>query len=162
MDELRGNNKEFHNKMITKHQKMHGKYSIREKETSGSSDDIHPGETEEDIDEEIVYEPPVLGLLRGGDKWITLPSYKPTHPVGAKVMSCAILYEHLGWKTHEGVASVFGKGNSSKVCAFHKNQQGNTIEECLQLNEESVGRSTLGTSRTCGVIISFSHMTSHS
>ena len=48
-------------------------------------------------------------------------------------MSCVVLYEHLGWKPHEGVASVFGQENSSKVSAFHPNQQGHTIEEWIQL-----------------------------
>ena len=82
MDELRENNKAFHNNMIPKHQKMHGKYSIREKETSGCPDDTHPGATGKDIDKEIIFKPLFLGCLKGGDKWITLPAYEPTHRVG--------------------------------------------------------------------------------
>lgn len=79
MDELREKNKVFHHNMITK------------QEASGGLDDTHPGAIEEDIDEEIVYKPPFLGSLRGGDKWITLPAYEPTHRVGEKVMSYTVL-----------------------------------------------------------------------
>lgn len=74
-----------------------------------------------------------MGRLRGGDKWITLLAYEPTHTVGAKVMSCSLLYEHIEWKPHEKTITIFGHENPSMVCAFCLNQQGHTIKEYVHL-----------------------------
>lgn len=46
---------------------------------------------------------------------------------------CALVYEHLNWKPHEGVASGFEHVNSPKVCSFHPNHGGHTIDECVLL-----------------------------
>ena len=54
MSALRKNNKTFHHNMTDKLQKIREKYSIREQEASGGPDDTHPGDTEEDVNEEIV------------------------------------------------------------------------------------------------------------
>uniref|UniRef100_M1DD01 Uncharacterized protein n=1 Tax=Solanum tuberosum TaxID=4113 RepID=M1DD01_SOLTU len=99
--------------------------------------DTNPGATEEVADEEIIYTPPFLVRLNGGDKKITLPAYERTHSVGARVMPCALIYEYLKasgtLKPLEGTTFGFGHESSQKTCAYHPNQRGHTIEECVEL-----------------------------
>ena len=83
--------------MITKLQKKRAKNSPCEQGASGGPNDTHPGATVENAEEEIIYKPPFVGRMRGGDKWITLPDNESMYSVGARVMSCALLYEHFGW-----------------------------------------------------------------
>ncbi|KAH0663233.1 hypothetical protein KY284_028164 [Solanum tuberosum] len=118
-------------------QKIRGKCSFFNQEANSGPKDTHPGATEEDVDEEIIYMPPFLGRLKRGDQKITLPAYERTHSVGARVVSCALIYEHLKTlgmlKPLEGTAFGFGHESSQKTCAYHSNQRGHTIEECMEL-----------------------------
>ena len=84
MTEVRRKNKAFHKDMIAKLQKMHGKYSIRDQEDTIGPEDTQLGETREDINKEIIYIPPFLARI--SDKRTSLPTYEPTHSVGAKVV----------------------------------------------------------------------------
>ncbi|KAH0781613.1 hypothetical protein KY290_001211 [Solanum tuberosum] len=81
--------------------------------------------------------PPFLGRLKGGDKKITLPAYERTHSVGARVVPGALVYEHLKalgmLKPLEGTTFGFGHESSQKTCAYHPDQRGHTIEECVEL-----------------------------
>uniref|UniRef100_M1DNZ5 Integrase core domain containing protein n=1 Tax=Solanum tuberosum TaxID=4113 RepID=M1DNZ5_SOLTU len=84
------------NKDITMRlQKIRGKCFFFNQEANNGPQDTHPGATEEDVDEDIIYMPPFLGRLKGGDKRITLPAYVWTRSVGARVVPCALIYEHL-------------------------------------------------------------------
>ncbi|TMX02960.1 hypothetical protein EJD97_019109 [Solanum chilense] len=67
MAALRKKNKAFHSDMIDKLQKMGKKYPVYEQGAKSGPDNAHPEATEEDDDEEIVYKPPFLGRLKGGD-----------------------------------------------------------------------------------------------
>ena len=64
---LRKNNKSFHSNMIDNLQKMGKKYPINEQGANNGPDNVYPEATEEDEDEEIIYTPPFLGRLKGGD-----------------------------------------------------------------------------------------------
>ncbi|KAH0743596.1 hypothetical protein KY290_031589 [Solanum tuberosum] len=81
--------------------------------------------------------PPFLGRLKGGDKKITLSAYERTHRMGARVVLCALIYEHLKasgmLKPLEGTTFGFGHESSQKTCAYHQNQRGHTTEECVEL-----------------------------
>uniref|UniRef100_M1AEV4 Uncharacterized protein n=1 Tax=Solanum tuberosum TaxID=4113 RepID=M1AEV4_SOLTU len=118
-------------------QKIRGKCSFFNQETNSGPEDTHPGATEEDVDDEIIYMPPFLGRLKGGDKKITLPAYERTHSVGVRVVPCSLIYEHLKasgmLKPLEGTTFGFGHESSQKTCAYHPNQRGHTIEECVEL-----------------------------
>ena len=57
----------IHSNMIDKLQKMCKKCLVYEKGANSGPDNTHLGETGEDDDEEIVYRPPFLGRLKGGD-----------------------------------------------------------------------------------------------
>ncbi|KAH0755082.1 hypothetical protein KY290_025352 [Solanum tuberosum] len=108
-----------------------------EREANSGPEDTHPGATGEDTDEDIIYTPPFLGRLKGGDKKITLPAYERTHSVGARVVPCALIYEQLKashmLKPLEGTTFEFGYESSQKTCAYHPNKKGHTIEECVEL-----------------------------
>ena len=67
MAALRKKNNPFLSNMIDKHQKMGEKCRVHEKEAKSGPYNAHPDATEEDNYEEIVYEPPFLGRLKGGD-----------------------------------------------------------------------------------------------
>ncbi|TMW85968.1 hypothetical protein EJD97_022177 [Solanum chilense] len=67
MTALRKKNKAFHSNMIDKLRKMDEKYPVYEQGSNSDPDNAHPKATEEDDDEEIVYKPPLLGRLKGGD-----------------------------------------------------------------------------------------------
>ncbi|KAH0652523.1 hypothetical protein KY289_030201 [Solanum tuberosum] len=81
--------------------------------------------------------PPFLGRLKGWDKKITIPAYERTHSVGVRVVSCALIYEHLKasrmLKPLEGTTFGFGHESSQKTCAYNPNQRGHIIEECMEL-----------------------------
>ena len=64
---LRKKNKAFRRNMTDKLQKMGKKYPVYEQGSNNGPDNAHPEATEEEDDEEIVYKPPVLGHLKGGD-----------------------------------------------------------------------------------------------
>ena len=64
---------------------MREKYSIYDQEANSSLEDTHPGATGKEFDAEIIYMSLFLGRLKGGDKWITLPAYEPTHSVRARL-----------------------------------------------------------------------------
>uniref|UniRef100_M1DG04 Uncharacterized protein n=1 Tax=Solanum tuberosum TaxID=4113 RepID=M1DG04_SOLTU len=127
----------FKNNITMRLQKIRGKCSFFNQEANSGFEDTHPGATEEDGDEEIIYMPPFLGRLKGRVKKITLPAYEWIHSVGEKVMSCALIYEHLKasgmLKPLEGANFGFGHESSQKTCAYHPNQRGHTIEECVDL-----------------------------
>uniref|UniRef100_M1DNL4 Uncharacterized protein n=1 Tax=Solanum tuberosum TaxID=4113 RepID=M1DNL4_SOLTU len=120
-------------------QKIRGKCSLFNQKANTGPEDTHPGATEEDTDEEIIYMPPFLGCMKGGDKRITLPAYEQTHSVGARVMLFALIYEHLKasgmLKPLKGTTFGFGHENSQKTCAYHPIQRGHTIKECVELKE---------------------------
>ena len=99
MASLRKKNKAFHRNMIDKLQGISGKYSNREQEANAGPDYAHPRATGEDGDEEIIKKSPFLGHLRGEDKWITLPDYETTPSMGARVLSCTLLYENFDMGT---------------------------------------------------------------
>uniref|UniRef100_M1D9J8 Uncharacterized protein n=1 Tax=Solanum tuberosum TaxID=4113 RepID=M1D9J8_SOLTU len=127
----------FNNDITMRLQKIREKCSFFNQEANNGPEDTHPGATEEDTDEEIIYMPLFLGRLKGGDKKITLPAYEPTHSVGVRVVSYALSYEHLKasrmFKPLEGTTFGFVFESSQKMCAYHPNQRGHTIEECVEL-----------------------------
>ena len=53
--------------MIDKHWKMGKKYPVYEQGANSGPDNAHPEATEKDDDEKIIYKPPSLGRLKGGD-----------------------------------------------------------------------------------------------
>ena len=53
--------------MIDKLQKMREKYPVYKQGANSGPDNAHPKVTGEDDDKEIVYKPPFLGHLKGGD-----------------------------------------------------------------------------------------------
>ncbi|TMW91815.1 hypothetical protein EJD97_013851 [Solanum chilense] len=67
MAALRKKMKAFHSNMIDKHWKMVLKYPIYEQGANSGPDNAYPEATEKDDEEEIVYKPPFLGHLKGGD-----------------------------------------------------------------------------------------------
>ena len=67
MTALRKKNKAFHSNMIDKLSKMGEKYPIYEQGANSGPDNAHPEATEKDDDEKIIYKPPSLGRLKGGD-----------------------------------------------------------------------------------------------
>uniref|UniRef100_M1AQF9 Uncharacterized protein n=1 Tax=Solanum tuberosum TaxID=4113 RepID=M1AQF9_SOLTU len=81
----------FKNDITMRLQKIRGKCSFFNQEANSGPEDTHPGATEEDVDEEIIYMPPFLGRLKGGDQKITLPAYERTHSMGARVVPCRVL-----------------------------------------------------------------------
>uniref|UniRef100_M1DEY6 Uncharacterized protein n=1 Tax=Solanum tuberosum TaxID=4113 RepID=M1DEY6_SOLTU len=125
----------FNNDITMRLQKIRRKCSFFNQEVNSGPEDTHPRATEEDADEEIIYMPLFLGRLKGGDKKITLPAYERTHRVGLRVVPCALIYEHLKasrmLKPLEGTTFGFGHEISQKTCAYHPNQRGHTIEECV-------------------------------
>uniref|UniRef100_M1E0C5 Uncharacterized protein n=1 Tax=Solanum tuberosum TaxID=4113 RepID=M1E0C5_SOLTU len=127
----------FNNDITMRLQKIRGKCSFFNQEANSGPKDTNPGATEDDADDEIIYTPPFLGRLNGGDKNITLPTYERTHSVGVRVVPCALIYEHLKasgmLKPLEGTTFGFGHEGSQKTCAYHPNQRGHTIEECVEL-----------------------------
>uniref|UniRef100_M1D8F5 Uncharacterized protein n=1 Tax=Solanum tuberosum TaxID=4113 RepID=M1D8F5_SOLTU len=127
----------FNNDITMMLQKIREKCSFFNQEANSGYEDTHPGATEEDTDEEIIYLPPFLGRLKRGDKKITLPAYERTHSVGVRIVPCALIYEHLKascmLKPLEGTTFGFGHKSSQKTCAYHPNQRGHTIEECVKL-----------------------------
>uniref|UniRef100_M1DRH9 Uncharacterized protein n=1 Tax=Solanum tuberosum TaxID=4113 RepID=M1DRH9_SOLTU len=127
----------FNNDMTMRLQKIRGKCSFFNQEVNSGAKDTHPGATEEDIDEEIIYMHPFLGRLKRGDKKIILPPYERTHSVGVRVVPCALIYEHLKasrmLKPLEGTTFGFGHESSQNTCAYHPNQREHTIEECVEL-----------------------------
>uniref|UniRef100_M1DES5 Uncharacterized protein n=1 Tax=Solanum tuberosum TaxID=4113 RepID=M1DES5_SOLTU len=127
----------FNNDITKRLKKIRGKCSFFNQEANSGPKDTNPGDTEEDVNEEIIYMPPFLGRLKGGDQKITLPAYERTHSVGARVMPCALIYEHLKTssmlKSLKGTTFGFGHESSEKICAYHSNQRGHTIEECVEL-----------------------------
>ncbi|TMX02958.1 hypothetical protein EJD97_019151 [Solanum chilense] len=62
---LRKKNKALHSNMINKLLKMGEKYPIYERGTNSGPGDTHPEATEEDDDEEIIYNRPFPGRLKG-------------------------------------------------------------------------------------------------
>ncbi|KAH0661296.1 hypothetical protein KY284_026227 [Solanum tuberosum] len=56
---------------------------------------------------------------------------------GVRIVPCALIYEHLKasrmLKPLEGTTFGFGDESSQKTCAYHSNQRGHTIEECVEL-----------------------------
>ncbi|TMX02568.1 hypothetical protein EJD97_021074, partial [Solanum chilense] len=68
MASLRKKNKVFHRNMINKLQKIRKKYPVYEQGTNNDLDNAHPEATGEDNEEEIIYKPPFLGRLKGGDQ----------------------------------------------------------------------------------------------
>uniref|UniRef100_M1DN57 Uncharacterized protein n=1 Tax=Solanum tuberosum TaxID=4113 RepID=M1DN57_SOLTU len=85
----------FKNDITMRLQKIRGKCSYFNEEANSGPEDTHPRATEEDADEEIIYMPPFLRRLKGGDKKITLSAYERTHSVEERVVPCALIYEHL-------------------------------------------------------------------
>uniref|UniRef100_M1DNQ5 Uncharacterized protein n=1 Tax=Solanum tuberosum TaxID=4113 RepID=M1DNQ5_SOLTU len=71
----------FNNDITTSLQKIRGKCTFFNQEANSGPEDTYPVTTEEGTDKEIVYMPPFLGRLKGGDKTITLPAYERTHSV---------------------------------------------------------------------------------
>ena len=67
MAAMRKKNKNFHSNMIDKLQEMREKYPVYEQGANSGLYNAHPGATGEDEDEEIVYKPPFLVHLKGGD-----------------------------------------------------------------------------------------------
>ena len=67
MAALRKKNKAFHSNTIDKLQKRGEKYPVYEQGSNSGPDNAHLEVTKEDDDEEIVYRPPFLGRLKGGD-----------------------------------------------------------------------------------------------
>ena len=67
MAKPRKKNNVFHSNMIDKLQKMREKYPVYEQGANGGPNNAHPGATGEDDNEEIVYKPPFLCRLKGGD-----------------------------------------------------------------------------------------------
>uniref|UniRef100_M1DWG0 Uncharacterized protein n=1 Tax=Solanum tuberosum TaxID=4113 RepID=M1DWG0_SOLTU len=57
--------------------------------------------------------------------------------MGAEAILCALIYENLKalgiLNTLEGVSSEVEPENAHKTCAYHKDQKGHTIEECVEL-----------------------------
>uniref|UniRef100_M1DE18 Uncharacterized protein n=1 Tax=Solanum tuberosum TaxID=4113 RepID=M1DE18_SOLTU len=106
----------FKNDITMKLQKIRGKCSFFNQEANNGPEDTHPGATEEYADEEIIYMPPFLGRLKGGDKRITLPTFERTHNVEERVVPCALIYEHLRGsgmlKPLEGTTFGFGHESS--------------------------------------------------
>ncbi|TMW81921.1 hypothetical protein EJD97_007382, partial [Solanum chilense] len=68
MAALRKKNKAFHSNMIDKLQKMCKKCPVYEQGTNNDLNNVHPKAIGEDDDEEIVYKPPFLGRLKGGEQ----------------------------------------------------------------------------------------------
>ena len=64
---LRKKNGAFHSNMIDKLRKMGKKYPASEQGANSGPNNAHPEVTKEDDDEELVYKPPFLGRLKGGD-----------------------------------------------------------------------------------------------
>ena len=67
MATLRKKNKIFHSNMLDKLPKMRKKYPGYEQGANSGPNNAHPEVTGEDDDEEIIYKPPFLGCLKGGD-----------------------------------------------------------------------------------------------
>ena len=67
MAALRKKNKTFHSNEIDKIRKMGEKYPVYEQGANSGPNNAHPEVTKEDDDEELVYKPPFLGRLKGGD-----------------------------------------------------------------------------------------------
>ena len=63
---LRKKNKAFHSDIIDKLQKMGKKYPVYEQGDKSGPNYAYPKATEENDDEEIVYNPPFLGRPKGG------------------------------------------------------------------------------------------------
>ena len=64
---LMKNNKAYHSYMFDKLHKMRKKYPVYKQRANSGPENAHPGAIGEDDDEEIVYKPPFLGRLKGGD-----------------------------------------------------------------------------------------------
>ncbi|TMW92253.1 hypothetical protein EJD97_013295 [Solanum chilense] len=64
---LRKKSKSFHRNMIDKLRKMGEKYPVYKQGANSGPNNAYPKATEEDDDEEVVYNPPLLGRLKGGD-----------------------------------------------------------------------------------------------
>uniref|UniRef100_M1DGD2 Uncharacterized protein n=1 Tax=Solanum tuberosum TaxID=4113 RepID=M1DGD2_SOLTU len=58
----------FKNDITMRLQKIRGKCSFFNQEANSGPEDTHPGATEEDADEEIIYMSTFLGRLKGGDQ----------------------------------------------------------------------------------------------
>ncbi|TMW85039.1 hypothetical protein EJD97_023896 [Solanum chilense] len=58
---------EYLTSQIKRKKKECAKYPVYEQEANSGPNNAHPGETGEDDDEQIVYKPPFLGRLKGGD-----------------------------------------------------------------------------------------------
>ncbi|TMX04719.1 hypothetical protein EJD97_005310 [Solanum chilense] len=67
MAALKKKNKVFHKNMIDKLRKMGEKYSVSEQGANSGPNNAHLKVIEEDDDEEIIYKPPLLGRLKGGE-----------------------------------------------------------------------------------------------
>uniref|UniRef100_M1DIM3 Uncharacterized protein n=1 Tax=Solanum tuberosum TaxID=4113 RepID=M1DIM3_SOLTU len=106
----------FNNDITMRLQKIRGKCSFFNQEANSGPKDTTPGAIEEDADEEIIYMPPFLGRLKGGDQKITLSTFELTHSVGARFVPCALIYEHLKasgmLKPLEGTTFWFGHESS--------------------------------------------------
>ena len=67
MAALRRKTKVFHSNMIDKLQKMCKKYPIYERGANSGPNNAYPEVSGEDDDEVIIYKPPFVGRLKGGD-----------------------------------------------------------------------------------------------
>ncbi|KAK4707910.1 hypothetical protein R3W88_028835 [Solanum pinnatisectum] len=66
----------FNKDITNRHQKIHEKCSFFDKKANSGPEDTHPGATEEDTGEEIVYKPPFQGRWEEEHKNTTLKAHK--------------------------------------------------------------------------------------
>uniref|UniRef100_M1DDA2 Uncharacterized protein n=1 Tax=Solanum tuberosum TaxID=4113 RepID=M1DDA2_SOLTU len=128
----------FNNDITMRLQKLRGKYSFFNQEATVSGPEGTGLEVvEEELEEEIVYRLPFQGRLKEGNDKITLEAHIHEYRVGAKVISCAIIYEHLRaeriLKPIKGTTSEVEPMDVRKTCAYHPDCNGHIIEECVEL-----------------------------
>ncbi|KAK4724719.1 hypothetical protein R3W88_027498 [Solanum pinnatisectum] len=68
----------FNNDITMRLQKIHKKCSLFNQEANSGPEDTHPGVTEEDIGEEIVYKPPFQGRWKEENENTVLKAYEST------------------------------------------------------------------------------------
>ncbi|KAL3356404.1 hypothetical protein AABB24_017208 [Solanum stoloniferum] len=134
----------FNDDITMRLQKLREKYSFFNQEANISGPEgTEPEAVEEEPEEEIVYRPPFQGRLKEGDEKITLEAYLQEYSVGAKVISCTLIYERLQakriLKLLKGTTSEVEPKDVRKTCAYHLDRNGHTIEECAELNSTHTG-----------------------
>uniref|UniRef100_M1DQ46 Uncharacterized protein n=1 Tax=Solanum tuberosum TaxID=4113 RepID=M1DQ46_SOLTU len=91
----------------------------------------------EEPEEEIVYRPPFQGHHKEGNKKTTLEAHIHEYRVGAKVIFCALFYEHLRSKRIlrpiTGITSEVKPEDMHKICVYYPDRNGHTIKQCVEL-----------------------------